>query len=53
MGNQYGNLPWYYKYATAALLADLNSFLLVQRVPLTAVNRNYELYKVIVFLSKF
>jgi hypothetical protein len=50
MGNQYGNLPWYYKDATAALLADLNSFLLVLRLPLIAVNRNYELYKVTVFL---
>jgi hypothetical protein len=49
MGSQYGNLPWYYEYATAALLADLHSFLLVLKLPLIAVNRNYELYKVIVF----
>ena len=26
MGAQYSNLPWYYKYAKAALLADLNRF---------------------------
>ena len=52
MVTQYGNLPWYYKYAKAALLADLNSFLLVMSFPLTAVNRNYELYKVVAFPYK-
>ena len=52
MGAQYSNLPWYYKYAKAALLADLNSFLLVMIFPLIAVNRNYELYKVVAFPSK-
>ena len=49
MGTQYSNLPWNYRYAKAALLADLNSFLLVMSFPLTAVNRNYELYRVVVF----
>ena len=36
----------------AALLADVNSFLLVISFPLTAVNRNYEIYKVIAFPFK-
>ena len=26
MGTQYGNLPWYYRSAKVALLADLNFF---------------------------
>jgi hypothetical protein len=52
MGTQYINLPWYYRNAKAARLADLNSFLLVMSFPLTAVNRNYELYKVVAFPFK-
>jgi hypothetical protein len=45
-------LPWYYKYVKAALLADLNNFMLIMSFPLTAANRNYEIYKVIAFPSK-
>jgi uncharacterized coiled-coil protein SlyX len=51
-GTKYGSLPWYYRYANAALLADLSTFLLVLSFPLTAVNRNYELYKVVAFPFK-
>ena len=36
----------------AALLADVNSFLLVISFALTAVNRNYEIYKVVAFPFK-
>jgi hypothetical protein len=52
MGTQYNNLFWYYKHVKAALLADLNCFMLVMNFPLTAVNRNYELYRVIAFPTK-
>ena len=51
-GTQYGNLLWYYQNVKASLLADLNSFLFVMNFPLTAVNRSYELYKVIAFPFK-
>ena len=49
VGSRYADLPWYYQNVKAALLADVNSFLLVISFPLTAVNRNYEIYKVIAF----
>ena len=52
VGSQYADLPWYYQNVKAALLADVNGFLLVISFPLTAVNRNYEIYKVIAFPFK-
>ena len=52
VGSRYVDLPWYYQNVKAALLADVNSFLLVISFPLTAVNRNYEIYKVIAFPFK-
>ena len=52
VGSQFADLPWYYQNVKAALLADVNSFLLVISFPLTAVNRNYEIYKVISFPFK-
>jgi len=52
VGSRYADLPWYYQNVKAALLADVNSFLLVISFPLTAVNRNYEIYKVVAFPFK-
>jgi len=52
VGLRYADLPWYYQYVKAALLADGNGFLLLINFPLTAVDRNYEIYKVIAFPSK-
>jgi len=52
VGSRYADLPWYYQNVKAALLANVNSFLLVISFPLTAVNRNYEIYKVIAFPFK-
>ena len=52
VGSRYADLPLYYQNVKAALLADVNSFLLVISFPLTAVNRNYEIYKVIAFPFK-
>jgi len=47
VGSQFADLPCYYQNVKAGLLADANSFLLVISFPLTAVTRNYEIYKVI------
>jgi len=52
VGSRYADLPWYYQNVKAALLADTNGFLLVVSFPLTAVDRNYEIYKVIAFPFK-
>ena len=52
VGSRYADFPWYYQNVKAALLTDVNSFLLVISFPLTAVNRNYEIYKVIAFPFK-
>ena len=52
VGSRYVDLPWYYQNVKAALLADVNSFLLVISFPLTAVNRNYEIYNVVAFPFK-
>jgi len=52
VGSRYVDFPWYYQNVKAALLADVNGFLLVISFPLTAVNRNYEIYKVIAFSFK-
>ena len=52
VGSRYADLTWYYQNVKAALLADVHSFLLVIIFPLTAVNRNYEIYKVIAFPFK-
>ena len=52
VGSRYADLPWYYQNEKAALLADLNGFILVVSFPLTAVDRNYEIYKVIAFSFK-
>jgi len=49
VGSRYANLPWYYQNVKAALLAEVNGFLLVINFPLTAVDRNYEIYEVIGF----
>ena len=43
VGSRYADLPWYYQKVKAALLADVNSFLVVISFPLTVVNRNYEI----------
>ena len=52
VGSRNADLPWYYQNVKAALLADVNGFLLVINFPLTAVDRNYEIYKVIAFPFK-
>jgi len=52
VGSRYADLPGYYQNVQAALLADVNGFLLVINFPLTAVDRNYEIYKVIAFPFK-
>jgi len=52
VGSRNADLPWYYQNVKAALLADVNGFLLVISFPLTAVDRNYEVYKVIAFPFK-
>jgi hypothetical protein len=49
MGTQYNNMPWYIKHVRSALLADLQSFLLVMYFPLTIVNNRYEFYRVVAF----
>ena len=52
VGLQYADFPWYYQNVKAALLADVNSFILVISFPLTAVNRNYKIYKMLAFPFK-
>jgi len=52
VGSRYADLPWYYQNVKAALLADVNGFLLVINLPLTAVDRNYEIYEMIAFPFK-
>jgi len=49
MGTQFNNMPWYVKHVKAALLADLNSYMLVLYFPFTMADRKYELFKVIAF----
>ena len=52
VGTQYYSLPWYVKHAHAALLADLNNFMIIMYFPLTTVNRKYELYQMFAFPSR-
>ena len=52
VGSRYADLPWYYQNVQAALLADVDGFLLVMNFPLTSVDRNYEIYEVIAFPFK-
>ena len=52
VGFKYAELPWYYQNVKAALLADVDGFLLVMNFSLTSVDRNYEIYEVIAFSFK-
>jgi hypothetical protein len=46
------NVYLYYEVIQAVMLADLHSFKLVLNVPLKTVNRQYEMYKMVVLPTR-
>jgi hypothetical protein len=51
-GLQPNNVYLYYEVIEAIMLADVHSFKLVLNVPLKTVNRQYELYKIVVLPTR-
>ena len=52
MATQFINMPWYFKHVRAALMADLNNFVLVMYFPLVTADRKYEMFHAIAFPSR-
>jgi hypothetical protein len=51
-GSDMGNMAWYYELVQASMLASPRGFIIVLTIPLTDVNRRYELYRTYSFYSK-